>query len=115
MKREEEIYSISQTQYINKVIKAARLEDTKTSNIPLDRGYIKMIGDQTPMQNSERYQMLIWALLYITVNTRPDIVASVTILSQRNKEPTEVDWTEANRVIRYLKGTKDKWLKLCHR
>lgn len=46
-------------------------------------------------------------MLYLAVNTRPDISASVTILSQSNKQPTSVDWNEVKRVARYLKGTKD--------
>ncbi|XP_056647429.1 uncharacterized protein LOC130452135 [Diorhabda sublineata] len=64
------------------------------------------------MPNSERYQQLIGALLYLAVNTRPDIAASVTILSQYNKAPTMTDWTEAKRIARYLKGTADYELRL---
>ncbi|XP_033231491.1 secreted RxLR effector protein 161-like [Belonocnema kinseyi] len=56
--------------------------------------------------------MQIGALLYVAVNTRPDIAVSVTILSQHNKDPTLIDWTEAKRITCYLKGTIDVKLKL---
>ena len=36
-------------------------------------------------------------------------------MSQKNKEPTEMDWTEAKRVGRYLKDTKDYMLQLGQR
>ncbi|KAK2574753.1 hypothetical protein KPH14_013019, partial [Odynerus spinipes] len=88
------------------------MQDAKTSGIPLDPGHVKIRDSGTPMQENKKYQQLIGALLYIAVNTRPDIAASVTILSQYNKQPTEVDWTEAKRVARYLKGTRDKRLLL---
>ena len=51
-------------------------------------------------------------LLYVSVNSRPDITASVSILSQRMSSPTKVDMNEVKRVIRYLKGTIDLKLKV---
>lgn len=44
-------------------------------------------------------------LLYLVTNTRPDIAASVSILSKH-------DMLEVKRVIRYLKGTRDLKLRL---
>lgn len=62
------------------------------------------------MSESKTYQKLIGAFLYITVNTRPDIAANVTILSQFNKQPLSTEYAEAKRVLRYLKGIKGKML-----
>lgn len=87
------------------------LQDAKSSKIPLDPGYLKTRTDEA-MEDSGRYQQLIGALLYVAVNTRPDIAASVNILSQYNVKPSTTDWTEVRKVLRYLKGTKDKKLKL---
>lgn len=50
--------------------------------------------------------------MYIAINTRPDIAASVIILSQKVESPTETDWNQLKRVVRYLKGTIDMKLKL---
>lgn len=111
----DEFYCIKQTKYIEKILCRFGLQDAKDSSIPLDQGYVKTREDQPSMPESEKYQQLIGALLYLAVNTRPDIAASVTILSQYNKEPTALDWTEARRVVRYLKGTKDYELKLGQR
>ena len=83
------------------------MEDAKISNVPLDPGYFKNRKNQPPIEHSEKYRQLIGALLYLAVNTRPDITASVAILSQHNKQPSSADWTEIKRVGRYLKGTKD--------
>ena len=63
------------------------------------------------MPSSERYQRLIGSLLYLAVNSRPDIAASVTILRQYNRSPTKSDWNEAKRIAWYLKGTADYELR----
>lgn len=59
------------------------------------------------MISNDRYQQLIGCLLYASVNTRPDISASVSILAQKVAEPTEEDWNELKRVVKYLKGTAE--------
>jgi hypothetical protein len=51
-------------------------------------------------------------LLYLSTNSRPDIAASVSILSQRVQNPRDVDLNEVKRVIRYLKGTQELKLHL---
>lgn len=111
-KDSEGIYSINQEQYIDKIIERFGQVHAKPSKIPLDTGYFKMSENKTPMTNSDDYQKLIGALLYVTTHTRPDIAASVSILSQKVKQPSMNDWTEAKRVLRYLKGTKNLRLKL---
>lgn len=106
------IYKLNQEAYIDKIIERYNLQDAKPSKIPLDPGYMKTIQNGEEMERNDGYQSLMGALLYVAVNTRPDIAASVSILSQQIKRPSTVDWTEAKRVVRYLKGTKHLYLKL---
>lgn len=54
------------------------------------------------MINGDEYQKLIGALLYIATHTRPDIAASVSILSLKVKQSTETDWNEAKRIVRWV-------------
>lgn len=112
VERNEGIYYIHQSNYIEKVASSVGLDNARSSKIPLDPGYMKARRDHEPMEKMEQYQQLIGALLYIATISRPDISASVTILSQFNKNPTQSDWTEAKRIVRYLMGTKDLKLKL---
>lgn len=108
----EGIYSIDQEEYIEKIVERYGLGDAKISKIPLNTGYFKASENKKPMVNNHFYQKLIGALLYVATHTRPDIAASVSILSQRVKQPSESDWIEAKRVVRYLKGTKNLRLRL---
>jgi len=110
-KDEEGIYSINQTSYIKKVLRTYGMEDAKESKVPLDIGY-KKTKDESNRIEKKKYQSLIGALIYIATNTRVDIAASVSILSRKMNCPTELDWLEAKRIVRYLKGTKDLNLRL---
>lgn len=66
----------------------------------------------TLLETNGEYRKLIGMLLYLTTNTRPDIAASVAILSKKVEHPQDNDLNEVKRVIRYLKGTRNLKLKL---
>ena len=101
-------FLISQPNYISSIIEAARLTDAKSSKFPLDTGYHKLDG--TNLSDNQEYRKLIGMLLFLSTNSRPDISASVSILSQRVSNPRDIDMNEVKRIIRYLKGTQ--YLKL---
>lgn len=67
---------------------------------------------KSPKISNKEFQSLIGALLYVSVNSRPDISAPVSILSQHIKNTREVDWKETQRICKYLKNTADFELKL---
>lgn len=104
-------FYLGQGKYIDKAVAAAGQEDARISKIPLDAGYYKLQGDEKLRDNHE-YRKLIGMLLYISTNSRPDIAASVSILSQKVSNPSKLDLNEVRRLIRYLKGTRDMKLKV---
>lgn len=104
-------YFLGQQKYIDKAVIAAGQADAKNSKIPIDVGYDKLECDDELNDNHE-YRKLIGMLLYIATNTRPDIAASVSILSQKVSCPTKLDLNEVKRTIRYLKATRNLKLKV---
>lgn len=106
-------YFISQPDYIAKIIDTAKLTEGKISKFPMDTGYHKLEGKELP--TNELYRKVVGMLLYLSTNSRPDIAASVAILSQRVKNPRDVDMNEVKRVVRYLKGTQHEKLRLSSR
>ena len=101
---------ICQPRYIDKIVETAGLADAKLSKFPLETGYFKLNGELLPC--NDQYRKLIGMLLYLTTNSRPDIAASVSILSQKVAKPRDVDLNEVKRIVRYLKGTRDLKLYL---
>ena len=86
---QEGIFSIDQTKYIEKILKSFEIQDAKSSKIPLSTRYLK-IEDDKPMGDNQEYRKLIGILLYVSISTRPDIAASISILSQHNATATKV-------------------------
>jgi hypothetical protein len=53
---------------------------------------------------STLYQQLVGSLLYLT-HTQPNISFVVGVCSRYMQEPHEIQWKDANRILRYVKGT----------
>jgi transposase InsO family protein len=112
VKNEEGFFEISQRDYIEKVLKVTQMENAKVSHYPMNPHYHRTELDGTPLESNVNYRKLIGMLLYLAVNSRPDIAAAVGILCQKVSGPTNIDENEARRVIRYLSATKSFRLKL---
>jgi Reverse transcriptase (RNA-dependent DNA polymerase) len=52
------------------------------------------------------YKQIVGGLLYLSVCTRPDITRSIMQLTRRMTARTDEDWANAERVLRFLKGSK---------
>jgi hypothetical protein len=57
------------------------------------------------------YQQVIGALMYLGVNTRPDLAHSLIVLSRFNKDPTYKACKAATHVLKYLAGTTHRGIK----
>ena len=104
-------YSIGQRKYIEKTLQRFGMESAKGSPYPLDPGYLKQ-NSSPELPNNDQYRRIIGSLLYLAVNSRPDIAAATSILSRKVSCPTALDLCEAKRTLRYLKQTVDHKLKL---
>jgi hypothetical protein len=64
------------------------------------------------MKQKEMFHSVVAKLLYIAKRARPDILLCVNFLATRVKEPTNQDWKKLDRVIKYLRGSKQLCLTL---
>ncbi|XP_062712172.1 uncharacterized protein LOC134289748 [Aedes albopictus] len=104
-------YTMCQESYIEKLLGRFGHGDAKSSKVPLDPGYIKQ-KEETALPTNTSYRSLVGSLLYVAVNTRPDISVGTSLLCRKVSNPTDRDCTEAKRMLRYLKGTKNLRLHL---
>lgn len=89
------------------------MTNAKPSKVPMDPNFLQQKEEESNrLESSEKYQQLIGALLYAAVTSRPDIAIATSILGRRVQHPTEADWTEAKRVLRYIRGTLNMELRL---
>ena len=109
---EDGIFYVHQQKYIEEKLQDFGLTDSRPSNIPVDPGYQKRQEVDEDMTDKEVYRRAIGSLLYLAINTRPDIAVGTSILSRHVENPKQSDWIEVKRIYRYLKKTKHKKLKL---
>ena len=79
------------------------MSECKEVSTPLNQN-VTYRDDGSKEEDGTLYHQLVGSLNYLTT-TRPDILYSVSILSQFLSKPCETHWKAAKQVLRYLKGT----------
>lgn len=98
-------YSLSQPRYVKDILTSFRMEQCKPCPTPLELGAKLIKSDQNLLPDPTRYMALVGKLIYLAVNTRPDISHAVGILSRFMSCPTKTHWKAGMHVLQYLKGT----------
>jgi hypothetical protein len=113
--REAKTVSLSQSKYIDNMLEKFNLADAHPVATPLEPGHELT----NPQHSGEKdpdvpYPQLVGTLMYIMVCTRPDICHALGLLTRFMAvgKHTASHWKGAQRVAKYLKGTKDFVLTL---
>jgi hypothetical protein len=104
-------YSLTQPTYVDDILDRFGMVKCKPAVAPMPVGQKLSKDLRKSLPPTNHYQALVGSLLYLSVNTRPDISHAVGILSRFMSCPTDLHWDAAKHVLRYLKGTKH--LGLC--
>lgn len=100
---------LGQSKYCRDKLCEFAMTDCKPMSTPAESG-LKLVKQGEALNADVPYAALIGSLLYLSVNSRPDISFVVGVLSRFVSCPTTEHWNAAKRVLRYLKGTIDKGL-----
>ena len=110
---------LDQTVYLEKVLKKFEKflgPKTWTSSYPLPANAAALLGqpdenlteeDRLDLQNFP-YRSFIGAVLYLSMNTRPDIAYAVGVLSRYASKPTSAACDMVVHLMTYLRGTTRK-------
>ncbi|CAH9129521.1 unnamed protein product [Cuscuta epithymum] len=102
--RSPEGFVLSQRKYTLDILEESGFLAGRPSLFPMEQNLKLRPDDGSPLIDASLYRRLIGRLLYLTV-TRPDIVYSVSQLSQFLSSPRQTHLDAAIRVLRYLKQT----------
>ncbi|XP_073017894.1 secreted RxLR effector protein 161-like [Primulina eburnea] len=97
---------LSQSRYIETVLKKFNAYDSTSVKMPLDVNVHLAKNRGEPVFQLE-YSSIIGNLMYITNCTRPDIACAVNKLSRFTSKPSDAHWKALTRVLRYLKYTSE--------
>ena len=103
--------TISQPTYLQNVLKKFKMENCNPVSTPVEAGkqFHKRLDEAC--FDKQLYQQAVGSLIYATTSTRPDLAASVGVLSQYMSDPSELHWSGIKRILRYIKGTLIKlWI-----
>ena len=100
--------TLDQIRYAEKVIKHFGQENCKEVSVPLPTGCnLRPNQDQLDISLQSCYQLVIRSLLYIMLETRPDIAFAVIKMSQYSSNPMEEHLQKVLYVMHYLLSTKN--------
>ena len=107
------ILRLSQWTCIGHILKRFNMQSCSSGKAPIEKGD-KFFKGQYPHNDIERdqmkavlYSLVMGSLMYAQVCTSPDIDFMVCLLGKYLSDPSQSHWKTANKVLRYLQGTKD--------
>ncbi|GKA28136.1 zinc finger, CCHC-type containing protein [Tanacetum coccineum] len=106
IKHESNRIEISQSCYIEKVLKKFNYFDCTPVSTPMDTNE-KLMSNNGQAVSYIEYSRVIGCLMYAMTCTRPDIAFKVGKLSRYTINPGTQHWQEIQRVSKYLKKTMD--------
>ncbi|UYV83036.1 hypothetical protein LAZ67_22001876 [Cordylochernes scorpioides] len=109
--QDKEGISLQQSHYVQQILQKYGMENCKEVPTPGSKeiNLDNHIEDDNCDQHT--YQEALGMLMFLAVNTRPDIAYITSKLSQYSRQPKQMHWTAIKRVMRYLRGTIDLGVK----
>lgn len=102
--KEGEIF-ISQEKYTEDLLKRFKMSTCKAISTPMALNEKLQLEDGALKADPTLYRSLVGSLLYLT-NTSPDIAHPVSMISRFMSETSQIHFSAAKRILRYLQGTK---------
>ena len=104
--------SISQSAYLNTLLKRHGMADCNATSTPMEATAAHELmsaadGYEASPSLTRDYQSIIGGLMFAAICTRPDIAFAVNRLSRYCSNPTDAHCAAVKRILRYLKGTID--------
>ena len=93
--RSQQLLGLSQSGYIDKVLKRFSMQDSKSGFLPMSHG-IKLNKSQCPTTKDERenmdkipYSLAVGSIMYAMLYTRPDVFYALSMTSRFQSDPGE--------------------------
>ncbi|KAJ9554356.1 hypothetical protein OSB04_018401 [Centaurea solstitialis] len=114
--RSRRLIGLSQSTYIDKVLKKFNMQDSKKGFIPMQHG-LALSKAQCPSFSSELermgripYASAIGSIMYAMICTRHDVSCALSMTSQYQANPSNDHWTAVKNILKYLRRTKEMFL-----
>ncbi|KAL0457888.1 UNVERIFIED_CONTAM: Retrovirus-related Pol polyprotein from transposon TNT 1-94 [Sesamum latifolium] len=114
--RSRRMLGLTQSSYIEKVLKRFRMEHSKRGVLPMRHG-IKLSKKQSPKTDEElkrmsdiSYASAVGSIQYAVQCTRPDAAYALSVTSRYQACAGKAHWSAVKSILKYLRRTKDMFL-----
>ena len=114
--RSRRLIGLSQSTYIDKVLKRFRMESSKKGLLPMSHGVV-LCKSQCPKTTDEQVEMstvpyasAIGSVMYAMICTRPDVSYALSVCSKYQSNPGNAHWVAVKNILKYLNRTKNMFL-----
>jgi hypothetical protein len=111
--RSRRLLALSQSTYLDKVLKRFIMENSKKQNLLVVKGILLSVT-QGPATEKEKsvmsnipYASSIGSIMYAMLSTRPDVALALSLMSRYQSNPCVSHWTVVKGILKYLRNTKD--------
>ena len=114
--RTKRLLSLSQSTYIDKMLKRFSMEQSKRGYIPmvsgitLSKSMCPQTQDEKTHMNKIPYAWAIGSIVYAMLCTRPDVSYALSVTSRYQSDPGMSHWVAVKNILKYLRRTKDVFL-----
>ena len=114
--RSRRLIGLSQSTYLDKILKKFNMENSKKGFLPVLQG-MRLSKTQSPTTATDRekmssipYASAVGSLMYAMLCTRPDINLAISLVGRYQSNPGAEHWTAVKNILKYLKRTKEMFL-----
>lgn len=104
--RNKRLITLSQRGYILNSLKRFGMEDSKPGDTPMLNGQrlAKEDNKKASLDEIAIYSQMVGTLMYLMVETRPDVAYAVSVVSCFMTNPNSEHMQAVKRIFRYLQG-----------
>lgn len=111
--RKKRLIGLSQSTYLDKVLKRFSMESSKKGELPIQIN-TKLSKTQCPSTDEEiadmsrvPYASAVGSIMYAMTCTRPDVAFALSTVSRYQGNPGRSHWIAVKNILKYLRRTKD--------
>ncbi|WCJ31679.1 Retrovirus-related Pol polyprotein from transposon TNT 1-94 [Euphorbia peplus] len=117
--RPNRMIGLSQSTYLDKVLRRFSMENSKRGNLPMVvcKREHQLSKKMCPVTEEDRMKMAgkpyanaIGSIMYVMLCTRPDVAFALSMTSRFQANPGERHWTAVKNILKYLRRTKEMFL-----
>ena len=99
--------SLSERHAIKNLLEENEIISSRILRTPMITNFYSLLRQEENQNFIDQFKIwsIIGSLFHIALRTRPDILASVTILARYTSNPTRIFWISLERVLNYLRST----------